>query len=237
MLFRSLAPGSWITGIPVPDVAAIEAIRAPASENAATWMHLMAGTVAVVVIVPRLVLALVTGLLERRRARRVPLPLDEPYYRRPVAGWVGEATRVRVIPYSYTLEPAARAGLESLLARAYGNAVVAIDEPVGWGDDEWLNPGADAAGGASEVRIALFGLTATPEEDAHGGFLRELFAVGPRVALVDESAFRADAERREERRGAWRELVEGHGGVAVVVDLGEPDLAAAEAALADVGRV
>lgn len=244
LLSVTLAPGSWITGIPVPDVAAIEAIRAPASENAANWMHLMAGTVAVVVIVPRLVLALVAGLVERRRAKHVQLPLDEPYYRRLVAGWVGEATRVRVIPYSYTLTPEARAGLEAILARAYGNAVATIDEPVGWGDDEWLSPATDAAGGGSEVRVALFGLTATPEEDAHGAFLKELgagsgrgAASGSGVVLVDESGFLArwgeDAQRREERRAAWRELVEAHGGVAVFVDLGEPDLAAAEAELGD----
>ncbi|MGW4929699.1 DUF2868 domain-containing protein [Agromyces sp. NPDC004153] len=244
LLSVTLAPGSWITGIPVPDVAAIEAIRAPASENAAMWMHLMAGTVAVVVIVPRLVLALVAGLVERRRAKRVQLPLDEPYYRRLVAGWVGEATRVRVIPYSYTLTPEARAGLEAILARAYGNAVATIDEPVGWGDDEWLSPSTDAAGGGSEVRVALFGLTATPEEDAHGAFLTELGsgsgrggASGGGAVLVDESGFLArwgrDAQRREERRAAWRELVEAHGGVAVFVDLGEPDLAAAEAELGD----
>lgn len=244
LLAVTLAPGSWITGIPVPDVAAIEAIRAPASENAAMWMHLMAGTVAVVVVVPRLVLALVAGMVERRRVKRVQLPLEEPYYGRLVAGWVGEATRVRVIPYSYTLTPEARAGLEAILARAYGNAVAVIDEPVGWGDDEWLSPARDAAGGGSEVRVALFGLTATPEEDAHGAFLKELGAGGGRggasggvAVLVDESGFLArwgeDAQRRVERRAAWRELVEAHGGVVVFVDLVEPDLAAAEAELGD----
>ncbi|PWC05234.1 hypothetical protein DCE94_02745 [Agromyces badenianii] len=35
LLAVTLAPGSWLTGIPVLDVAAIEAIRAPASENEA----------------------------------------------------------------------------------------------------------------------------------------------------------------------------------------------------------
>lgn len=244
LLSITLAPGSWITGIPVPDVAAIEAIRAPASENAAMWMHLMAATVAVVVIVPRLVLAIVAGVVERRRAKRVRLPLDEPYYRRLVAGWVGEATRVRVIPYSYTLTPEARAGLEAILARAYGNAAATIDAPVGWGDDEWLSPATDAAGGAPEIRLPLFNLTATPEEDAHGAFLKQLdagtgraAASGPAVALVDESAFvghwGAGDTRREERRAVWRELVEAHGSVPVFVDLADPDLAAAEAQLAD----
>jgi hypothetical protein len=248
LLSITLAPGSWLTGIPVPDVAAIEAIRAPASENAAMWMHLMAGTVAVVVIIPRLVLALVAGLVERRRAKNVALPLDEPYYRRLVAAWVGEPTRVRVIPYSYTLTPEARAGLEAILARAYGNAAATIDAPVGWGDDEWLSPATDASGtgsaGAVEIRLPLFNLTATPEEDAHGAFLKQLGAGGGRAAasgttvvLVDESAFvvrwGGGDSRREERRAVWRELIEDHGGVPVFVDLADPDLAAAEAQLAD----
>ncbi|MET4158455.1 DUF2868 domain-containing protein [Agromyces sp. PvR057] len=229
LLAVTLAPGSWLTGIPVPDVAAIEAIRAPASENAAIWMHLMAGTVAVVVIIPRLVLAVVAGLVERRRAKNVLLPLDEPYYRRLIAGWVGEPARVRVIPYSYTLEPEARAGLEAIVARAYGNAAATIDEPVAWGDD-WVSP--DAAGQPQTV-LPLFSLTATPEDDAHGAFLA---ASGTTVALVDESAFLArwgdDAQRRDDRRTAWRELLEAHGSVPVFVDLADPDLAAAEAQLA-----
>ncbi|GAA1830327.1 DUF2868 domain-containing protein [Agromyces salentinus] len=229
LLAVTLAPGSWLTGIPVPDVAAIEAIRAPASENAAIWMHLMAGTVAVVVIIPRLVLALAAGLVERRRARNVALPLDEPYYRRLIAGWVGEPARVRVIPYSYTLEPEARAGLEAIVARAYGNADATIDEPVAWGDDAWSGP--DAAG-TTQTLLPLFNLTATPEDDAHGAFLA---ASAPSVVLVDESPFLArwgdDAPRREERRVAWRELVEARGAVPVFVDLADPDLAAAEAQL------
>ncbi|RXZ68034.1 DUF2868 domain-containing protein, partial [Agromyces albus] len=249
LLAVTLAPGSWVTGIPVPDIAAIEAIRAPASENAALWMHLMAATVAAVVIVPRLVLALVAGLVERRRAKRVVLPLDEPYYRRLVAAWVGEPARVRVIPYSYTLTPEARAGLEAILARAYGNAVAAIDAPVAWGDDFEQSSVTDAAGtgfsDAGEIRVPLFGLTATPEDDAHGAFLtalgggddrRRAAASGTTVALVDESAFLArwgdDARRRDERRAAWRELLEAHGSVSVFVDLIDPDLAAAEAELA-----
>lgn len=238
LLAVTLAPGSWLTGIPVPDVAAIEAIRAPASENAATWMHLMAGTVAVVVIVPRLLLALAAGLTERRRAKRVTMPLDDQYFRRLVAGWVGEPTRVRVIPYSYTLESAARAGLDSLVARAFGNTAATVDAPVAWGDDDALDAMADAAGGGAETRIALFSLAATPEEDAHGAFLRALGRLAPSVvALVDESAFLArwpaDEQRRADRRAAWRELVEAHGGIAVFADLGAPDPADAAAELAD----
>jgi hypothetical protein len=240
LLAVTLAPGSWITGIPVPDVAAIEAIRAPASENAATWLHLMAGTVVAVVIVPRLVLALAAGLVERRRRARVAVPLDEPYFRRLVGGWVGEAARVRVIPYSHTLTAEARTGLDALLARAFGNATVIVDEPVPWGDDDALEWFAEAAGATAtaETRIPLFGLAATPEEDAHGAFLRALARAAPSgAAIVDESAFLArwpgDEARRGDRRAAWRELIEAHGRAAVFVDLGAAEPAEAAAELAD----
>ncbi|MFC5860627.1 DUF2868 domain-containing protein [Agromyces flavus] len=186
------------------------------SENAANWLHLMAGTVAVVVVIPRLVLAIVAGLAERRRARRVRLPLDDPYFRRLVGGWVGEPTRVRVIPYSYTPADDARAGLDAVLARAFGNAAPTVDAPVAWGDDEALAMVTDAAATA-EVALALFSLAATPEEDAHGAFLDALRkGGGAPVALVDESAFLArwsgDDRRLEDRRAAWRELVAAHGG-------------------------
>jgi hypothetical protein len=246
LLAVTLAPGSWITGIAVPDVAAIEAIRAPASENASTWMHLFAGTVAAVVVVPRLVLALVAAVVERRRAIRMALPLAEPYYQRLVSGYLGGAGHVRVIPYSYTVTPEARAGLDAILARVYGGAAATVDEPVAWGDDEALaalsasEPGADAI-------VPVFSLAATPEREAHGAFLDALAAQAgggrragadarhPLIALIDESGFLdrwpEDPDRLAGRRAAWRDLVGAHHATPVFVNLGSPDLAAAEAAL------
>ena len=65
----SMRPVRCVSGIAVPDAAHIAAIRAPASENAAPWLHLMAATLAMVVIAPRLVLALgIAGWCERYRA-------------------------------------------------------------------------------------------------------------------------------------------------------------------------
>lgn len=237
LLAVTFAPGSWLTGIPVPDVAALEAIRAPESENAASWMHLLAGTVVAVVVVPRLVLALAAGTVERRRATRLELPLSEPYYQRLISGYLGGPGRIRVIPYSYTLAPEARSGLDAIMARAYGGAA-AVEAPVAWGDDEAL---ADLSVAASEhaAVLALFSLAATPEPEAHGAFLRALRqglgAGHPLIAVIDESGFRArwpdDADRLAERRTAWHDLVAGHHATPVFVDLTAADLAAAESAL------
>lgn len=247
LLAVTLAPGSWLTGIPVPDVTAIEAIRAPSSENAATWMHLFAATVAAVVVIPRLVLAVVAGMIERRRATRIALPLAEPYYQRLITGYLGGPGRVRVVPYSYTMSPEVRAGLDAVLARVFGGAAASVDEPIGWGDDDALDllaapeaSGGSGRGPGQQVVVALFALAATPEREVHGAFLDALAAhVGaghPVAVLVDESGFLNrwpdDEERRAARRAAWHDLIAEHGAAPVFVDLASPDLAAAESGLA-----
>jgi len=234
LLAAALAPGAAITGIPVPDAARIASIRAPASENAALWLHLIAATVLAIVIVPRAILGAIAGCVERRRAANMPVPLGEPYFQRLLRGFRGGGARVRVTPYSHAPGAAALAGLEAIVARAFGgSAALVVDAPVAYGDD----PSAPHGGPA--YRIALFNASATPERDVHGRFVAALGvderALPPLIALVDESAFRArsagDATRLEARRAAWREAIAGSGMAIVFVDLANPDLVAAEAAL------
>lgn len=225
------APGSAVTGISVPDASAIAAIRVPDGENAARWLHLMAATVVVLVVVPRLALAAFSGTLERHRSRNIPLPLDEPYYRRLLRGYRGGPARVRVLPYSYTLPAEAAAGLETIVARSFGgSAALHVAAPVAYGT-EAVAPG-EAHGGATFV---VFGGAATPEPELHGRLLAQL-AGSDAIALVDESplvAQGADAARLEARRAAWREVCS-HAKVPVVfADLRAPDLAAVESALDD----
>ncbi len=95
VLAITLAPGAALTGIPVPSVSEVEAIRAPDGENAARWLHLMAATVAMLVIVPRLLLALFAWFLERHRSTHLPLALDEPYFQRLLRGFRGGPASVR----------------------------------------------------------------------------------------------------------------------------------------------
>ncbi|MBE7523755.1 MAG: DUF2868 domain-containing protein [Burkholderiales bacterium] len=231
-------PGAALTGIPVPSVEDVAAIRAPAGENAARWLHLMAATVAAVAILPRLLLALAAGLVERHRASRFPLRLDEPYFQRLLRGYRGGAARVRVIPYSYAVPAPAAAGLEAIVARSFGgSAALLVSAPLAYGEDEAL--AAAIEGAAGNTLVALFSAAATPEREAHGAFLAELAKrrseADALFAIVDEGAwaarFAGEPARIEERRGAWRQLC-GEAGVAVVfVDLANPDLAATDAAL------
>ena len=247
------APGAFLTGLTVPDVDAVAAIRVPAGENAARWVHLMAATVIAIVILPRLLLALLAGLVERHRAAHFALPLDEPYFQRLLRGYRGGAARVRVFPFSYTPSPAAMAGLEAVVARAFGGSAAMIVSPsIAYGAEDALagigssgtGSNASTAGapsGAGTTYVALFNASATPEREVHGAFLTRLarHSAGAEAlfSLVDDGTFaalwRSEPQRLADRRAAWRLLGEEAHVPVVFVDLSAPDLAAAEAALDD----
>ncbi len=237
LLAGLLAPGSMLTGIAIPGAAHLESIRAPASENAATWLHLLAASVLVIVVIPRFLLGIAAGLIERHRAARVAIPLDEPYYQRLLRGFRGGPVRVRVIPYSYAVPSAALGGLEAIVARAFGgSATLTVESPVAYGDEDAFAKRAptDARGPV----IALFNLSATPEQAAHGAFVKAVARVAlaqPLLAFIDESAFRArwpgDDRRLAQRRGIWSELLTAQRVVPIFVNLEAPDLAFAEAAI------
>lgn len=238
LLTTVLAPGSFATGIPVPGLAQVDAIRAPASENAATWLHLLAASVLMIVVVPRLTLAVGAGFIERHRAARIAVPMAEPYFQRLLRGFRGGPVRVRVIPYSYTVPAAALAGLEAIVARVFGgSAALTVESPVTYGDEDTVASRMQP-GGQGPV-IALFNLTATPEREVHGAFVTALAArIGPAqplLAIVDESAFRerwpGDDKRLAERQAIWDELLAAAHVKPSFVNLAGPDLPATETAL------
>jgi hypothetical protein len=71
---RLLAPAAWITGLAVPDVAPLRhAAGALPGAPAATWLHLLAATVALVAV-PRALLVLVAGWRCHSRAKELPGP-------------------------------------------------------------------------------------------------------------------------------------------------------------------
>ncbi len=76
-----LQPASALTGIAVPDVAPLRVgPGADASATAAPWIHLLATTLALAVLLPRLLLAWRASARARNLARHFPLALDTPYF-------------------------------------------------------------------------------------------------------------------------------------------------------------
>jgi hypothetical protein len=238
LLNAVLGPASALTGIALPGVDGYEKLRFSAGDGviAAPWLHLYAVTVGVVVVLPRLLLALGNRWLEARLAKRFPMPLDEPYYRALVRTLREEPATARVVPYSVPLSPQATLHLNSLFTQSLGaRTTVSVAPATAFGAEDDVDPRQIV--GDATLAAPLFGLTATPEAENHGAFIDRLRAAAPAhrlVTLIDESAFRRQfgtTPRLDERRALWRGFAAERGLPVVFVDLERPDLAAARQAL------
>lgn len=239
-------PASYLTGLSLPSSQQIADLRFSAGpgENAARWIHLMALSVSLLVLLPRLALAGAAAWRTRQLTQHFPLPLDDAYFRRLRPAHGGRQVPVLVLPYSYQLPPSALAGLEAVLQAGLGsNMALQVAKPIALGaEDElgrWLPPLITAQDPTAIV--VLFALTATPERESHGALLEALVALktgAPLTAvLIDESGFRqrftgAEGQTRLlQRRASWQRLLQDLGQTPVFVDLSDPDLAATQTEL------
>jgi len=206
---------SGLVALPVPTPAELESMRFPGSpgSDAAPWIHRIAILTLLVVILPRLVLALLAGWRQRWLERHFPLDLKAPYFQRLLGGFRNEAARVVAIPYSFSITPQMALQLQAAVQRLYGpKTALTVADAIAFGGEDEI-PGGLLAEPAS-LRLVIFNLAATPEDENHGALLRKL---GPGAAdgvlvLVDETAFRqrfaGQAERLAERRKLWRGFLE-----------------------------
>jgi hypothetical protein len=234
-----------IEGFSVADVQALRFVQEPSRAGGARWVHLYAATVLLLVILPRLVLALFAGWRAARLARRFPLDLQEPYYLK-LGDHVGAGrgpVALRVLPYSFTLDERRDRGLSEVAAAMFGAQTRVMLRPS-------LPYGEDPKGVLQDLRIdtgdatvtaVLFSLAATPERENHGALLSAIASQLPGgvSVLVDESSLteraagQAGADARlAERIALWRQFCTYHQVPVTVVNLLQPDK---YAALADGG--
>jgi hypothetical protein len=190
------------------------------------------------IIVPRLILACMSGFNLWRLSRNPPLPAAFIGYGRAVlAGTAGGARResVSVICFAYEPSPASIAGLQTLLAATLGAIIkVEIRETVRYGQEDEFRAtltrnGADAA----DWTVLLMAAASTPEAENHGtviNTLRDSLARKsqplPLLIVIDTGPYAArmqgDAtfeQRLRERCNLWSEFVAGYGLSACLVDL------------------
>lgn len=200
-------------GIPFPDAAAVAEmnlrVNAQGSPDAAAWLLRLMGLVAIVVILPRLLLAFFAG--RRAKAARTrfvwideqeePTPVST---QRSVASISEGATVLTTVPAD-----------ESLRRRT---AALLMQPDVRWRTvDVWKDePESALAPVDTETAVLLFDATATPEEEVHGHWID---AVGRRqpdavTLLVDlsglEAQFGAESERLTARKALWESFAAEH---------------------------
>jgi len=241
LLHALYGPAAALSGIALPESdSALEALRWSGGAGgvpAAPWIHLIALTALLYVVLPRMIAVALSSAQLFRLARRPAAPATLLPYARAILRQIGGAERLsaRVTSYAYQPPPAALAAVQALLSDALGgNVDVGLDAAVAYGEEDAFAArlhGAPIA--AADCCVLLMSLAATPESENHGQVLdalRHAIAAQPSrgglLVLIDEAPYavrmRGDAsfERRmDERRRAWREFVAGHGHEAVIADL------------------
>jgi hypothetical protein len=250
LLNQLLWPAQLVTGLRVPDAAAMAALRiqpgvheTPALASAALWIHLLATSVALFVVLPRSLLALWAAAQSAARARRVAVPLHEPYYQRLLLQGGGGAMRVQVLPHGVDLPAAAALGLNAVTTAVWGEGARLVVAPtVGYGEED-EGAAKALADGSCTLRMVCVDLATTPEAEVHGRLLANLQKSGvQQLVIADETVWRlrfgALPGRLAERQAAWRALAAAHGAGFASVELAraqnEPESARAalESALA-----
>jgi hypothetical protein len=223
----ALAPAAALTGIAVPEVGPLRLTPGTAATaSAAPWIHLYAATLLLFVVLPRLALAVVAATRALLLARRFPLPLQGAYFERLKLQQQGGRAFVDVRPHGAPLSAQAALGLRALLATVWADALeLRVAEPVPYGDEDQAVPAPPGA----TLRVALFDLGTTPEDEAQGRLIDALQQGSlPLLVLADEAAFRRRfgtlPERMAERRAAWQRFAERHGARLVSIDLEAPAL-------------
>lgn len=243
-----LAPASAVTGLATPSLAEVEALRFSSTgpgAPAARWIHLYAASVGLLVVLPRLALAAIAALQAQRRAQRVAIDLNEPYFRRLLGGLSTVPARLRVLPYSYTPDEAVVDGVRAVARQLMGDETEVVLRPaIAFGEEERAGAGLQAQDEQVALTLVLVSLAATPEHENHGTLLTQLGkALGHAPALlVDESAYRrrlgVGAEARlAERRDAWRAFCQAHGTAMASLDLTALDQQARDALDRDLAPV
>lgn len=193
-------------GIPFPNAAAIAEmnlrVNAQGSPDAAAWLLRLMGLVAIVVILPRLLLAFFAG--RRAKAARTRFvwidEQDEPApvsTQRSVASFSEGATVLTTVPADDSLRRRTAALLMQPDARWRTVDV--------WKDD----PESALATVDTETAVLLFDATATPEEEVHGKWLDAVAKRrdGNLLLLVDlsklEEQFGSGSERHTARKALW----------------------------------
>ena len=234
-------PAATLSGIGLPSLSDVNALRwtgVSGGGEAASWIHLIALTAVLYIIVPRLILASMSGFNLWRLSRNPPLPAAFIGYGR--AAFAGTAAGARresasVICFAYEPNPASIAGLQTLLEATLG-AIVTVEmrATVRYGEEDALRATLTGSGAdATDWNVLLMTAASTPEAENHGAvinILRDALAQKsqplPLLVVIDTGPYAArmqgDAtfeQRLRERLNLWSEFVAGYGLRACLVDL------------------
>lgn len=237
VLFVPALKAFSLPGFSLAQVQALQLPQTLASSDGALWVHLYAASLLLIVIVPRLALALLARWQESRLSGNFSLNLAQPYFQKLTAKIGPVVERVlRVFPYGFTLDEGRDQNLTAVAKMLLGEQTRVMLRPsTAYGEElHDALKGTITENSGKALTAMLFNLTATPENENHGAFLDYFGSAdgGSKsgvVALLDESAYleRVGGQpggdlRMRERIELWRQFCLAHRVSCIVVNLRDP---------------
>jgi len=235
-------PAALISGLGLPTTAGLVALQwagVSGGGEAASWIHLIAITAALYIVVPRLILAAAaTGSLWRL-ARSPTLPGSFVGYARMLlatATGAVAAGQASVTAFAYEPAPESLAGLKTLLGAALGADIgIEVRPLVRYGEEEAFRERLSQPQELKDWNVLLMTLASTPEPENHGivvGAMRDALAgrshSAPLLVVIDSGPYASRmqgdasyAERLEERGRLWKSFIAGFGLRACIVELAQ----------------
>jgi hypothetical protein len=215
-----------LQGFTLADVQRLGMGAAALPGEGARWVHLYAATLALLVVLPRLVLALISHLRAGWIKRRFPLALNDPYFVRLAAeSGAPSIAAVRVLPYSYELDEVRQRGLDAVLRGLFGETVRVIVRPsLRYGEEtKVLLRDVDLSDKDVGATVLLFSLAATPERENQGACIAALASTqaAQLTVLVDSAPLAERGPIPEARVTLWRDFCKAHGIEPVLVNLAD----------------
>lgn len=176
------------------------------------WVLLYSLLLGLLVLAPRLALALWQRIKLAWLNQHLALPLQQPYFQKLQRDWAGRATALLVQPYSLDMTPEREAALRAHVAQGYGaGAQLSLLPVLAYGA-----PLPDAVNSDAQ-QVLLLNLAATPEAEIHGALLAQVLNLWGAQANVwlwaadFRSRNQGALARVKEREQLWLEFVRNTG--------------------------
>ena len=230
-LATMFAPAAALSGIQVPSVQVFESMRSVHGASvpgapAAPWIHLLALTLALLVVLPRSVLALRAAVRAKWRETHFQVPLSHPYFQHLAAQFTDHPLRAVVVPYACHLSDSAAERLGASLVSLQGPQWQVQGSPTLPYGSGWTSDPDPFSVGDAALAVALFDMAATPEPENHGRFALALAARVRTILAIDETSinerFGAESPRTAQRYEHWRTFAQTLGTAPLRVEPGGP---------------
>lgn len=213
------SPWTAWTGQPAPTLEQIQALRFDAPQppdvaQGAAWVHLYAGLLLLVVVLPRLALHGLARWQYQRADRDASLDLNQAYFVQLLGTHGGRAVRVQLLPCSVSLSPLLMPALASWATTRFGEGATLHPLPPPHAPAAWTDALATLAPAPGQALVLLCSLASTPEAPLHGPLMDSAREIDPSTRVLLEASSYLErvgeqaggAQRLREREHLWAQF-------------------------------